>query len=346
MYALQEWSKAIKNNFISKNYPPSPRNGQEKADIETLLKKQYGMERMMMQDRVARRESEAKNSLLAEEVGRLREEHRRRDATDAHRDAQIQYHRAMLEALLRNQGVALPTQPHPANKRPRLVLPPQTNAATSAAAAAGRPPSPPANSAATSASPRAATAGAAPTATDHLSAAAAAATTAVAAAAAAPSRLRWTERTTTDTTKSDANITVSYTLREMNLRGMLQNGQDISLFCAPKHQGIPFIDRNSNGKKMNNCLRLVKKVWTPGEEQIIRSPPVGTDMTKKAELMRVADAIQQRCLSKMTEYETKAKMKPKKGGSAKFSGLGERIRLYEKHIKENPGCDGESIITG
>jgi hypothetical protein len=47
--------KAIKDDFISKNYPPSPKNGQEKADIETLLKKQCGMERMMMQGRIARR---------------------------------------------------------------------------------------------------------------------------------------------------------------------------------------------------------------------------------------------------------------------------------------------------
>ena len=123
----------------------------------------------------------------------------------------------------------------------------------------------------------------------------------------------------------------------MNERGLLRNGQDITVFCAPKGLDLPFIDRNKNGKKMNNCLRLVKKVWTTREEDAIRGTPVGTDMTRKAALMRAADAVQQRCLSSMLEYEKSAGMEPKTKGKALFSGLGERIRVYEKHVKENGG---------
>jgi hypothetical protein len=94
---------------------------------------------------------------------------------------------------------------------------------------------------------------------------------------------------------------------------------------------------------MNNCLRLVKTVWTPAEEQTIRGPPVGTDMIRKAEMMQAADAVEERCLSSMLTYEESAGMEPKTRGKATFSGLGERIRLYEKHVKE---IGGESNITG
>ena len=129
----------------------------------------------------------------------------------------------------------------------------------------------------------------------------------------------------------------------MNTRGLLQHVQDITVFCAPKGPDLPFIDRSKNGKKMNNCLRLVKKVWTPREEGTIRGLPVGTDMTRKAALMRAADAVEKRCLSSMLAYEESAGMEPKTKGTAKFSGLGERIRVYEKHVKEH---GGENNITG
>lgn len=45
----------------------------------------------------------------------------------------------------------------------------------------------------------------------------------------------------------------------------------------------------------------------------------------------------------MLTYEASAGMEPKTKGIAKFSGLGERIRVYEKHVKEH---GGESNITG
>ena len=96
---------------------------------------------------------------------------------------------------------------------------------------------------------------------------------------------------------------------------------------------MPFIDVSKNGKTMNNCLRLVKKVWTEQEEQVIYGPPVGTNMIRKAELMRAADAIEKRCLSEMIEYEN-AGMEPKKKGSTKYTGLGGRIRAYEKYFKK------------
>ena len=308
----------------------------------------------MMQDRIARRESEAKNNVLAEEVHRLREEHRRRDAADTDREAQIQYQRLMLESLLQSQGIPLPASPTPeSNKRQRLALPPPNRAAPAAAAAnanACRPTSAPARAA--SISP-----GSTAPATNHLTAAASAATATAAAtttnatgtssfarpAASASTAIRWTARTTADTTQSDKNITISYVLQQMNIRGLLQHVQDITVFCAPKGPDLPFIDRSKNGKKMNNCLRLVKKVWTPREEGTIRGPPVGTDMTRKAALMRAADAVEKRCLSSMLTYEASAGMEPKTKGIAKFSGLGERIRVYEKHVKEH---GGENNITG
>ena len=84
-------------------------------------------------------------------------------------------------------------------------------------------------------------------------------------------------------------------------------------------------------------LCLVKKVWITREEDTIRGPPVGTDMTRKAELMRAADAVEERCLSSMLTYEENAGMVPKTKGKATFSGLGERIRVYEKYVKENGG---------
>lgn len=96
---------------------------------------------------------------------------------------------------------------------------------------------------------------------------------------------------------------------------------------------------------MNNCLRLVEKVWTEEEKEVIYRPPFGTDMTKKAELMTAADAIQKRCLSEMIEYEKNAGMEPKTKGSAKYTGLGGRIRAYEKYLKDNPSCGGKSILN-
>ena len=61
--------------------------------------------------------------------------------------------------------------------------------------------------------------------------------------------------------------------------------------------------------------------------------------------IRAADAIEKRCLEKMIEYEKNAGMPIKKRGGAKYTGLGGRIRAYEKHLKENPACGGESIIN-
>lgn len=131
----------------------------------------------------------------------------------------------------------------------------------------------------------------------------------------------------------------------MSNRGLLQNVQDVSSFCARNGPKVPFIDASKNGKNMNNCLCLVKKVWTDEEKRIIYRPPVGTDMMKKAELMRAADAIERRCLSEMIECEKNAGMEPKKKGSAKYTGLGGRIRAYEKHLKDNPDCGGKSILN-
>ena len=96
---------------------------------------------------------------------------------------------------------------------------------------------------------------------------------------------------------------------------------------------------------MNNCLRLVKKVWTEEEKNIIYRPPVGTDMIKKEELMIAADAIQKRCLSEMIEYEKSAGMEPKTKGSAKYTGLGCRIRASEKYLKDNPSCGGKTNLN-
>ena len=74
-------------------------------------------------------------------------------------------------------------------------------------------------------------------------------------------------------------------------------------------------------------------------------PPVGTDMIKKAELMKAADAVEKSCLSKMIEYEKAAGMAPKTKGGAKYTGLGGRIRAYEKYLKDNPSCGGKSIVN-
>lgn len=131
----------------------------------------------------------------------------------------------------------------------------------------------------------------------------------------------------------------------MSKRGLLQKVQDISAFCARNGPNVPFIDVSKNGKMMNNCLRLVEKVWTEEEKEVIYRPPFGTDMTKKAELMTAADAIQKRCLSEMIEYEKNAGMEPKTKGSAKYTGLGGRIRAYEKYLKDNPSCGGKSILN-
>lgn len=131
----------------------------------------------------------------------------------------------------------------------------------------------------------------------------------------------------------------------MSKRGLLQNVQDISTFCARKGPTVPFIDATKNGKMMNNCLRLVKMVWTEEEKEVICRPPVGTDMIKKAELMRAADAVEKSCLSKMIEYEKAAGMEPKIRGTAKFTGMGGRIRAYEKHLRDNPTSGGESIVN-
>ena len=81
------------------------------------------------------------------------------------------------------------------------------------------------------------------------------------------------------------------------------------------------------------------------EKEVICRPPHGADMVKKAELMKAADAIQNRCLSEMIEYEKSANMPPKTKGSAKCTGLGGRIRAYEKYLRDNPNCGGKSILN-
>eukprot|EP00563_Minutocellus_polymorphus_P002392 CAMPEP_0181034862 /NCGR_PEP_ID=MMETSP1070-20121207/8027_1 /TAXON_ID=265543 /ORGANISM="Minutocellus polymorphus, Strain NH13" /LENGTH=381 /DNA_ID=CAMNT_0023112405 /DNA_START=9 /DNA_END=1154 /DNA_ORIENTATION=+ len=335
---LTDWSNAIKKRFHDDNFPSSPRNQDQPADIEYLAKQIANLQRMYYAEKANNKKLQAEMSQNNAIYESLVQELRERDRLDKIRDQRDTRRDSMLEAILSHHNIPIPGNDAPTSgaKRSRIASPSNSTISTIA--------SPPSLSTSSHSLPTGETIGAAATLVTTAPAGAAAAAAAAsidtdtdtntsstgasdiaatAGASAAPKRsflghVGSTSSGKKDETSSDAKISLSGALVEMHKRGSIANGQQLSSYGVPgSHSAIVRFVSSANQNKIHNCFKLVEMAWSEEDEKVLCSKYVAAaEQSVQLQLKTAAANVEKACLKKMLELEKSVGIKERKRGKA------------------------------